>query len=350
MVPLALGRTTAVTSFAILLLFSGAGLVQAISPSGARPALRPPEDTEVRLTRTGDAQFAAWSPDSSAILYARPSGKAKISTGWQLLTDLWSIDLDAGTPSKVASNAAYATFSPDGQSIAFLSFVHERTGEVKVWQKGQTKKMGTADWGSPPQWSEDGQRLLFATSGAPSKMTSAGLARTTLVRPKQPAVPGERLLFSPNESYVLRRHYNYLRVLPLDGSPEIEITARPTLFAIWSPDGRKLAYVIDSAELSPELWVVNADGSAKALIAKGELEHFGPPAWSPDGSQLAFGRTPTGNARQRHSRIWLAFADGHGLRPMSNGLQEESEPAWSPDSSYIAFQRRGDIWVRALQR
>jgi TolB protein len=55
---------------------------------------------------------------------------------------------------------------------------------------------------------------------------------------------------------------------------------------VWSPDGKKIAYVSDVAG-GPDLWVMDADGSHPIqLTSDAGDESF--PEWSPDGSRIAY--------------------------------------------------------------
>jgi Tol biopolymer transport system component len=84
-----------------------------------------------------------------------------------------------------------------------------------------------------------------------------------------------------------------------------------------------------------ELWTMNADGSAAT-----QLTHLAPrqeayePAWSPDGSRIAF--TSGGG------RIWTVASDGSDARRITPRAQKatyEHSPTWSPDGTRIVFAR-----------
>jgi Tol biopolymer transport system component len=78
---------------------------------------------------------------------------------------------------------------------------------------------------------------------------------------------------------------------------------------------------------------------------KGQLEPLtGPPAWSPNGRQLAFARITSGQLRgphgypYQHTDIYVVNADGSGLHRLTK-TNDAIEPVWSPDGREIAFAR-----------
>ena len=97
----------------------------------------------------------------------------------------------------------------------------------------------------------------------------------------------------------------------------------------WSPDGSKIAFTRDG------IYVMNAtDGSG--LVHLSTSGNDGAPAWSPDGSKIAFSSTRDGN----HEIYVMNATDGSGLVRLTTGWDDD--PAWSPDGSQIAFTRRTD--------
>lgn len=77
--------------------------------------------------------------------------------------------------------------------------------------------------------------------------------------------------------------------------------------------------------------VANLDGAGKVLTSGpgNDLD----PAWSPDGTRIAFARNSGGNYD-----IWVMNSDGTGLQRLTLGPRDERYPSWSPDGTTIAYR------------
>jgi Tol biopolymer transport system component len=93
----------------------------------------------------------------------------------------------------------------------------------------------------------------------------------------------------------------------------------------------KVAAVGD--ELDYDVYVALADGTGvRKAVADPEVAYA--PVWSPDGTRIAF-FSIDGDSTE----LWVANADGTGAHLASDdpGPAADSAPAWSPDSTRIAF-------------
>jgi len=101
-----------------------------------------------------------------------------------------------------------------------------------------------------------------------------------------------------------------------------------------SPDGKKVVYTTFrfSSEGSGQILVVYSiyDGRKYTFFSKGTLNSA--PAWSPDGSRIAFTSNMNGNPE-----IYVANADGTGAKQLTFGRSIDTSPAWNPASGQIAF-------------
>ena len=104
----------------------------------------------------------------------------------------------------------------------------------------------------------------------------------------------------------------------------------------WSPDGTRIAFYRGVGR-GPDLFLMNADGTDPTRLTT--LAESGPGAhnatWSPDGKQLAF---------QSFARpdIYVINVDGTGLTNITNHPARDIVPDWSPDGRKIAFSSNRD--------
>ena len=117
-------------------------------------------------------------------------------------------------------------------------------------------------------------------------------------------------------------------VMNADGSGRIQLTddENEDHEPAWSPDGSRLAFWSSRAR-NTYIQVVNADGSGQISLADGAS-----PAWSPDGRKIAFSSGSYGS-----NSIYVMNADGSDARPITQDAFDADRPAWSPDGSKLAF-------------
>ena len=68
-----------------------------------------------------------------------------------------------------------------------------------------------------------------------------------------------------------------------------------------------------------------ADGSGQTNLTNNVANDLSP-AWSPDGSQIAFYSGRDGN-----TEIYIMNADGSGQTRLTNNAANDGHPAWSPN-------------------
>ncbi len=129
----------------------------------------------------------------------------------------------------------------------------------------------------------------------------------------------------------------------LGGEPGVRRGASPSMdrLAVVMLEGTYVGKGADS------IYLVNEDGTGLERIVEGRA-----PAWSPDGSQIAFRRGNPNRGGGLDTTIYVAGADGSGERVVVTGVSGEASgesgpPVWSPDGRLIAFDTLEGIYVVA---
>ncbi len=99
----------------------------------------------------------------------------------------------------------------------------------------------------------------------------------------------------------------------------------------WSPDGTKIAFG-STRDTNPQIYVMDPNGSNVVRLTHNSAAD-GQPAWSPDGTKIAFATDRDGN-----NEIYVMNANGSVQVNLTNNAGSDLAPAWSPDGTKIAFQ------------
>lgn len=123
-----------------------------------------------------------------------------------------------------------------------------------------------------------------------------------------------------------------LRVADYDGYNQTTVHSSPHLLMspAWSPDGSKLAYVTFESGRSA-LVIQTLDSGAVRQVASFP-QHNGAPAFSPDGSKLAFALSKTGSLN-----LYLMDLGTGQIRQVTDDRSNNTEPTWFPDSQTLAY-------------
>ena len=145
---------------------------------------------------------------------------------------------------------------------------------------------------------------------------------------------GDKGAFSTKIAYVVKRGTRYeLQVADADGfSPQsVFASNEPIMSPAWSPDGSRLAYV-SFDQKKPIVMVQNLSQGTTHPIAAFRGNNSAP-AWSPDGRMLAVALSKDGL-----TQIYRMPATGSANpERLTSSAGIDTQPAYSPDGQWIAF-------------
>lgn len=124
-----------------------------------------------------------------------------------------------------------------------------------------------------------------------------------------------------------------------DGSNLVQLThgPRPDFLPAWSPDGTRVAFTREFRG-SAEIFLMNADGSGVKQLTHDRAAHDQHPTWSPDGGRIAY----TSHSESDQD-LFVMNVDGSQATRVTDGPFEASDPAWSPDGTQLAFSCDADL-------
>jgi Tol biopolymer transport system component len=125
-----------------------------------------------------------------------------------------------------------------------------------------------------------------------------------------------------------------------------------------SPDGTKIAFAAGTSTRSPDIYVMNTDGSNIQRVASNDDKAFpNLPVWSPDSKKIAYRTIPywdIDTSEDNMPDLYVVNADGTGKTKVVEGSDIATKPyydyvgindnfSWSPDSQKIAFSAKRDL-------
>ena len=139
--------------------------------------------------------------------------------------------------------------------------------------------------------------------------------------------------FASRIAYVKKlgeRHFLYVADSDGHNAQALVNSNEPVISPAWSPDGSKMAYV--SFEKKKPIVFVHTLATGERKIVANYKGNNSAPAWSPDGKKLAIVLTYGAN-----SQIYTINASGGDLQRITKSRGIDTEPVFSPDGKWIYF-------------
>jgi hypothetical protein len=217
-----------------------------------------------------------------------------------------------------------AALSPDGQYVAYQKYVGDYVQIFTVRTNGDS---------APVQ-------LTFGESNNEGPQFSPN---------------GRSIAFASNRS----GNWDIYRVAAAGGTPlRITFDAADDVSPSWSPDGLRIAFDSTRGEGGDRnIWTINAKGSGTVenpplVQLTSNIALDSDPAWSPDGTTIAFASSRGNNQMQVYTMSSTLGDSPLGtVTPITLGPEYSADPAWSPDGQHLTFARANgftisfEVWV-----
>jgi serine/threonine protein kinase len=344
--------------------------------------------------------FPAWSPDGRLIAFSRcaqgvagtcfpyvvsaaggaaskvfdcPGFRPRWARGSQMLVvdcrspraddrGLYLVPADGGparqlTRSQPPRTHQHPELSPDGRRVVYSNCTPLPACSLEVLDltddgqpAGPARELRTEPYFiTEATWSSDGRSVIYATEIVPFGFYLWRQAADGSSPPERIEVGGlganGAAMASTRDRLAFFRVRSIVSLHMLGATDE-----RPVLAStLWdyhpqfSPNGERLVFSSSRSGESVEIWLAARDGSGAHQLTRGPGLLQGSPAWSPDGSRIAFDSNAGGSWN-----IWVISPDGGAPRRLTTDPGDHTVPTWSHNGNWIYFSSLRDdarnIW------
>ncbi len=335
----------------LLLLVAGNALAQ------STPRLLTAQD----ITAVREVDDPQLSPEGDWIAYTVRASDADKD---KRITHLWMSSWDGQRNLQLTSSEqgeSTPRWSPDRKYLAFLSSRGSEDGPTQLWlldRRGGEAQRLTSFPGDVVDydWSPDGGRLaLIVADPDPAKANKDGAKGAGKTAPP---IVIDRYYFKEDENEYLLERRQHLYVFDMASRKAQLLT--PGKFdesgPAWSPDGTRIAFLSKrsgdpdrNSEFGLYTIAPEPDSAVKLLTTfegeTGDSDWTSAPAWSPDGKQLAFlvGGDPKLIYYSTH-HLALVSAEGGKQRILTTELDRNIlQPRWSADGKSLYMLIEDDL-------
>jgi dipeptidyl aminopeptidase/acylaminoacyl peptidase len=271
-------------------------------------------------------------------------------------TDIWMASWDG-------TQEIQLTSSPDGESRPrwspdnkYLAFVSSRQGAKagQLWllnrAGGEAIKVSDVKGGiGDYEWAPDGKRLVLVVNEPDPRDPKEDDKTEAEKKKTPPPIVIDRYQFKQDIEGYLRNGRSHLYVFDL-ASKKAEAITSGTQFEesspAWSPDGTRIAFVskrgdgdVDRHD-NTDIWVIEPRAGAQPKqITTTTTGEEGPLSWSPDGRQIAFlAGDELKYSAYNQNRLGVVSSTGGQPRYLAESLDRPiRQPVWEEGGSSLAF-------------
>lgn len=292
---------------------------------------------QTNLTKHGaDDEWPTMSPDGTRIAFIswRDEPNPRVcSRDGSCNTEIYLTNADGTGLTRltdIPGMESFPVWSPDGTQIAFISWRNGKQDVYVMNADGSNQTNLTNDPGVDlyPAWMPDGTQIVFLSTRDNAfqfyvvNIDGSGLTMLDSGLPPSEFTPSQTVYFAT--TFEDGELGYYLFAVGGGGAQSMNDDGLALgEFPAWSPDGTRIAFHSDR-DGNMDVYVMSADRPELARLTDSDaIDMF--PAWSPDGTKIVFHSFRDGNVE-----IYVMNADGTGLTRLTDNGAEDLCPAWWP--------------------
>jgi dipeptidyl aminopeptidase/acylaminoacyl peptidase len=329
--------------------------------SAQKPPTQPRPITVDDLFQIREVSDPQLSPDVQSVAYTVKTLLLKEDKSEERIWTVPTSGRDAIPMTAEGVSSSHPRWSPDGKYLAFLSARNE--GKTQVWLLNRSGGEAQRLTDTPQDvddfvWSPDSTRLVVLLRDPSEEELAAAKTKEkekeTGEEDKKPKTRKpwviDRLQFKTDEIGYLDRRRAHLYVLELATKKLIQITSGDydDAHPAWSPDGTRIAFASNRSKPDPDrtyntdIWVVEANNTDKGAHLTQVTTNPGDddlPSWSPDSKQISYVTQLDPDLFQYATHhVAVSPASGGAARVLTQSFDRNaSEPRFSPDGKSIYF-------------
>src|SRR6201991_1453414 len=314
-----------------------------------------------------------WTPDGRGVVFASTRTSAPQQAYWRL----WTISIDGGLPTPLPMPRAFSiAYSPDGKKLAYeeitTAFVppwyelsqwrHYRGGRTRpgrlfnLADNSVERLPWTNSNDSLPMWI--GNTVYFLSDRNHTTNLFAYNMGSKQVTQLTRHDDFDIMTASAGADGIIYEQAGYIHIVDATSGKARRLDIDVAGDFPWArPQFKKVVSMIRNSSLSPtgvravfeargEIFTVPTEKGDYRNLTQSSAAHDRSPAWSPDGSQLAWLSDASGEYQ-------LMIGDPLGMVPAKSiplpSTAFYSAPAWSPDGSQLLLQDNHDnLWLVEL--